>query len=217
MINSKIFNRKSFSVLTIVLLLLIGLGIYSLVKSKKYTETSVPVIENEFDIVYGNDSALVKVFMYSSYNCSFCRKFLKEVFPHIQDSFINTGIIKFNIKLIDVVGDSQMLNAIKTAVCINMYGNFDKLNELLLFEPSSVYTEEFYSVTNELVNKNDFFAECMLGGRADRYLVNNLVNFKSNNLKGTPTFIINNRIYNGYKSYSFFEEVVKKQLSNINN
>ncbi|MDA3890862.1 MAG: thioredoxin domain-containing protein [Salinivirgaceae bacterium] len=179
----------------------------------RYAELQKPLTEKELDIVYGSDTAKLQLFMYSSYNCGFCRKFLKNDFPLLKREFFDKGLIKLIIKPIEFTNDENMLNALKTAVCINEYGNFEKLNELLIAEPTVVYTEEFIEVAYEFIEKDILVAECMLSGMSDNYLEKNLNEFRSSNLTGTPSFIINRKVYKGYKPYNIFKEVIEIELS----
>ncbi|HRW62590.1 MAG TPA: thioredoxin domain-containing protein [Bacteroidales bacterium] len=175
----------------------------------------ISISENELDIVFGQDSASLSIFMFSSYNCSFCRKFFLNSYAELKRDFIDNGKIKLIVKPVELSKSQSVMNSIKLAVCINEYGNFEKLHQLLLTEPTVVYTEEFKKVIEELSQKDLFVAECMLSGQSDEYLLNNINDFKKLNLKGTPTFIINNRIYKGYRNYDDFKKIVEKELKNV--
>lgn len=169
------------------------------------------LFENELDIVYGKDSADITVFMFSSYNCSFCRKFFRDVFPDVDKEYIQTGKVKLVVKPVAIEKSGPVVNSIKLAVCINRFGDFTKLNELLLTEPKVVYTDKFESVTNELIQKNEFVAECMLTDMAEKYIMRNYIDFNRLKCTGTPTFVINNKIYKGYKTYDEFQKIIEKE------
>lgn len=169
------------------------------------------LFEHELDIVYGKDSTDITVFMFSSYNCSFCRKFFTDVFPDLEKEYIQTGKIKLVVKPVAIEKSGPVVNSLKLAVCINRFGDFTKLNELLLTEPKVVYTDEFENVTNELIMKDEFVAECMLTDMGEKYIMRNYVDFNRLRCTGTPTFVINNKIYKGYKSYDQFQKIIDKE------
>lgn len=169
--------------------------------------------EKELDIVYGSDSADLTVFLFSSYNCSFCRKFFKSVFPELEKEYIDAGKVKLVIKLVTLTNNESVINSLQIAACINKYGNFEKLNELLLLEPKVVYTKEFEDVINELIEKDEFVAECMYGGESEIYISENMLDFKRLNCTGTPTFVINNKIFKGFLDYSKFKKLIEKELA----
>ncbi|MBU8893523.1 MAG: DsbA family protein [Bacteroidales bacterium] len=181
--------------------------------SGKKLRTEIDIQEHELDIVYGDDSADLTIFLFSNYSCSFCRKFFAFVYPKLKEEYIDQGKIKLVVKPVDLTNNENVINSLKIAVCINEYGNFEKLNKLLLFEPTAVYTTEFRNLIDEFIERDIFVAECMLGGESDEYIVENILKFKSLNLTGTPTFIINNKIYKGYREYEIFKKLIEKELS----
>jgi protein-disulfide isomerase len=179
---------------------------------KKDNKAEVEIIEHELDIVYGKDSVDLTIFLFSNYSCSFCRKFFAYTYPKLKEEYIDKGKVKLVVKPVDLTNNENVKNSLKIAVCINEYGKFEKLNRLLLFEPKVIYTEEFSDLIEEFIEKDEFVAECMLGGEADEYIIENILNFKALNLTGTPTFIINNKIYKGYSDYKNFKKLVEKEL-----
>ena len=179
----------------------------------KEERTKIEIIENDLDIVYGSDSSEITVFLFSNYSCSYCRKFFKIVYPELKREYIDNGKVKLVVKPVALTNDESVINSLKIAACINKYGNFEKLNELLLAEPKVVYTDEFKSVIDELAEKDLFVAECMYGGESEKYILKNMLDFKRLNCTGTPTFIINNKIYKGNRDYDEFRKVVEKELA----
>ena len=150
--------------------------------------------------------------MYSSYNCSFCTLFFKEVYPKLNEEFIQNGKVKLVMRLMGNTGNLELENALKTAVCINKHGNYQHLHELILHDYQSIFTSEFQSIVDEFIGKDITFAECLLGGEADEYLKDNSNDFKNLGLKGTPTFIIGKKIYPGYRDYDSFKEILTNHL-----
>ncbi len=169
------------------------------------------LFEHELDIIYGKDSTDITIFMFSSYNCSFCRKFFKDVFPTLDQEYIKTGKVKLVVKPVAIEKSRPVIKSLKLAVCIHRFGDFTTLNELLLTEPQVVYTDEFENVTNELIEKDEFVAECMLSDMAEKYIMRNYVDFNRLRCTGTPTFVINNKMYKGYRSYNEFKEIIEKE------
>jgi protein-disulfide isomerase len=182
---------------------------------KKNQRTEIEIYERDLDIKYGSDTADLTIFLYSSYNCSFCRKFFTKVYPALKTEYIDKGKVKLVVKLLDFSNNESVENSLKLAVCINKYGNFEKLNELLIAEPKVIYTDEFASIIDEFIEKDEFVAECMLGGESNNYILKNRIDFKNLNLTGTPTFVINNNIYKGYIKYNDFKNVIEKELEYI--
>lgn len=185
----------------------------NVVESAKFNNRpAANLFENDLDIVYGSDTAEVTIYLFSNYTCKFCSKFFNEVYPELKKEYIEMGKIKLVVKPVALTGDESVINSLKLAICLNKYGNLEKLNELLLLEPQVIYSDQFNDVVEELTGKDEFVAECMLGGEAEIYLSKNLIEFKRLKCTGTPTFVINNKIYKGYVEYNKFKKVVEKEL-----
>lgn len=209
---------KKISFLVFVLLaIIIAMVAYKLFINKgffkKNQRTEIEIYEQDLDIKYGADTADLTIFLYSSYNCSFCRNFFTKVFPELKTEYIDKGKVKLVVKLLDFSNSESVENSLKIAVCINKYGDFEKLNELLIAEPKVIYTNEFAEIIDEFIEKDEFVAECMLGNESDNYILKNKIDFKNSKLTGTPTFVINNRIYKGYIKYKDFKNVIEKELA----
>jgi protein-disulfide isomerase len=201
--------------LVIVIIITVSYITFENIKKPKIKTTGYELTQNNFDITYGSEKAPLKVFMYSSYSCVFCRKFFNETFPLIKKNFIDNGKIQLIVKLVDLTNDEYVLNSLKLVVCINQYGNIEPVNKLLLNEPDVVYSDKFLQTIDDFISKDSFVAECILSGVSEEYLKNNIIEFRKIKLTGTPTFIINNRIYKGFKEYKAFAKIIKKELKSI--
>jgi protein-disulfide isomerase len=79
-----------------------------------------------------------------------------------------------------------------------------------------VYSNEFREMIDEFIEKDIFVAECILGEESEHYLKENLKDFETFGMKGTPTFIIGRNIFSGYKDYPEFKKIVESQLTTDN-
>lgn len=172
-----------------------------------------PLEQTELDIVFGNENAQLAVFMYSNYSCNFCRQFFTEVYPQLQDEFINNSKVKLIMRLAVKTNNIDLLNSLKTAVCIAKHGNFSYLHQLLLADHMVVFSNEFRSMIDEFIDSDEIVAECILGGEAEAYLLQNLTDFNSYGFKGTPTFVIGKKVYSGYREYPDFKAIIEKHLN----
>lgn len=172
----------------------------------------IEIEQNELDIVYGVDEAPITIYIFTNYSCKFCRNFFRESFPRLKDEFIDTKKIRLIVKLVDLTNTEQVKKSLMLSVCINQSGNVEPLDRLLFAEPSVIYTTEFAKLIIDFIDENEYIAECMLSGRAEKYILSNNDYYKHISLTGTPTFIINNKIYKGYKDYESIREVILKEL-----
>ncbi|HPD95068.1 MAG: thioredoxin domain-containing protein [Bacteroidales bacterium] len=214
-------NRKKIDLshivaytISLVLVVLIVIKLFNYFENKPTNTIKQPLKQNELDIAYGSDSAKLTVFMYSSYSCSYCKLFFDTVFPEFKKNYIDNGKVKLVIRLLETSNNPDAMNAAKTAVCINKYGKFDKLNQLLLTDHRVIYTNEFRQMVNEFEDKDVNVAECILGGKADDYILQIRSEFHNFGLTGTPTFIIGKKVYKGYRDYPNFKKLIDYSIKN---
>jgi protein-disulfide isomerase len=199
--------------ISLVLVVLIG---YKLWQYFTHNSNEAMLMESPeprpLDIIFGSDSAPLTVYMYASYSCTFCRQFFTDAFPQLKKEFIDNSKVKLVMRLLENTNHPDALNAAKTAVCINRYGYFDKLHELLLTDNRVIYTPEFRDMVNDFTARDNLVAECILGGQADEYILQIRDEFRKFGLSGTPTFIINRNVYRGYRSYPEFRKIILHQF-----
>ena len=105
----------------------------------------------------------------------------------------------------------------KASVCVNKFGNYEYLHQLFLNQSNIVYTADFHDMIDEFIDKDIQVAECILGGDADNYLKQNIEEFETLKLKGVPTFVIDRKIYYGFKEYDLLKKILNYHLTQINN
>nr|WP_321408116.1 thioredoxin domain-containing protein [uncultured Carboxylicivirga sp.] len=168
---------------------------------------------DENDIIFGSYNAPQSIILYFDYNCSYCQKFFKEVYPELKDSLIDNKQVKLIFRLVCKPNDAKALKAYRTAICINKFGQFEKLHKLLLYKPGIIYTKYFDGLIDEYISTNENVAECILN-RNETPEIKNIYQFQTLKTKGTPTFIIGNEIKKGYLD---FEAILKLLNQDKNN
>lgn len=217
-------NKLFKNIIYLVSLILLGLIIlrtnrYQQDKQKYYKQyvqdndtIDQNISENPYDIVYGSDNAPVTIVMYSSYNCVYCQKFFKERFPKLKRDYLDADKVKLIVKWIEQRQDKDMLFAVQALLCINQIGDIGPFHELILHQPEIVHTREFKSLIAEYAKKNSQVAQCITDNLDFYPIHENTSQFYGLNLKGTPTFIVGNKIFNGYTSYQVFRKIIEEAL-----
>lgn len=201
-------------VLSLIIAVLIGITVYKYYTPKVSSHRIITELmqPDELDIVFGNDSASLAVYMYASYNCSYCRLFFTDVLPELEEAFIDTKKVKIVLRLTRRTVDERLKRSLKASVCVNKYGSYQYLHELLLNNFKVAYTEEFQQMIAEFTQRDPFVGECIDGSEAEKYLIKNVKEFESHNFNGTPTFVIGNMVYPGYRNTDQFMEILNTHL-----
>lgn len=171
-----------------------------------------PVSGQEGDVILGDEAAPATVFMYASYHCIYCRYFFSRTFPDFKTNYLDTGKAKLVVKWVDFQENPQVMRALQAASCISRFGIYEKYHELLLVNPDVVFTEDFALLIDDIMERNQDIAECILNDPNFEYIRSNTKEFRNNNLNGTPAFILNNHVYNGFISYENFVKLLNKEF-----
>ncbi len=191
---------------------LVFLGACHNSKAPKPVTLKNVVSEKPEDVILGNEAAPATIYMYASYQCSYCRYFFSRTYPELKSNYLDNGQLKLVVKWLDFGAQPQMLQALQAAICISRYGIYDKFHELLIVNPGVIFTEEFDQLLDDIMQHNPTIAECILNNSNYAYLRENIREFRGNKLTGTPTFVINNRVYTGYYSYKSFNKIISKEF-----
>ena len=186
-------------------------------KSNSSDKSFIPV-QNEItqkagDVIFGDDAAPQTVFLYASYNCDFCRYFFSRTYPGLKTNFLDTGKLKLVVKWLDFTENPQVMQALQAASCIGRFGVYEKFHQLLLVNPTVVYTNDFAVLIDDIMQDNPEIAECILQHNDYAYLRLNVSEFRENQFAGTPTFVMNNHAYSGFISYDNFEKIINKEFN----
>lgn len=199
------------TVVSLILIVLIGIKAWQLT-GKENNKLKEPISNSPLDIVFGNDSAQFTIYAYISYHCGYCRLFFTDVYPELEKEFIASGKVRLVLKLVEHSNNPDRLNEVKTAVCINRYGYYGKLHELLVTNSNVIYTDEFRDMVNHFIESDQLVAECILGNESMDYILQIRHEFDKFGFKGTPTFVVGNEVIQGFMPYDQFKSILLKHI-----
>lgn len=179
----------------------------------KPKQKQVEIATHDLDIVFGLHTAPHSIYLYSNYSCSHCHKFFVEVFPKLQQEYLDNGKVNLILRLVDFGDNSYINDAYRMAVCINAYGNYAHLHELFIAHFKVVESSDFIAMMDEFTQADDMVAQCYYGDEAQTYLDIIKSEFTRLQFKGTPTFIIGNRAYTGFLSFNQLVDIIDKQIT----
>lgn len=202
-------------IVSLILLVLIGIKVWSISFSKNKDVLRETPKLSALDITFGSDTAPLTVFAYMSYHCGYCRLFFTDVYPELEKEFISSGKVRFVLKIVEHSKNPDRINEARTAICINRYGYYGKLHELLVTNSSVIYTDEFREMVNHFIDSDPLVAECILGNESMDYVLQIRNEFDKFGFTGTPTFVIGSRVYKGYMPYNQFRSLLLNHLKKI--
>ena len=166
----------------------------------------------------GSADAPITIIEYRSLTCSHCADFANDVFPELDEKYIQTGKVKFEFR--PFVLNAVDLNAFKLLLSIEEkdFLSLDKMlfrdqNKWLVTKDSNKILENstnalkkyalLYGLSeekfNDILNDKEL-EEWILSMRVD--------GTKKFNIQATPSFVINGEVHSGNMPFSKFEKLL---------
>ena len=176
------------------------------------------LIEKNRLIVLGQDSATVKVKIFSSFTCPHCANFHFDVVPKIKKEFIDNG--KVQIIFIDFPLDQAAFNASKLLHCV------DKKKQINFMD--TIYKNQnkwANGTTIEDINKNlkkvveslginsKHFDKCLINEDISDKILNGRIDaHKKYEIDSTPTIVINEQKLKGSANFKNIKKKIEKLI-----
>jgi protein-disulfide isomerase len=178
------------------------------------------------DMILGNPDAPVTIVEYSSFTCPHCANFKSRTWPKIKEKYIDTGKAKLIFR--EVYFDQYGLWASMVARCGGQATFFDKVGAIMAKQQE--WARAGGNATSQQARDQAIAAELGRIGRleglsAERvqacmtdepYMLRLLADFQAHsardNIRSTPTFIINGKTATGDMSVEAFSKLIDEHL-----
>ena len=170
------------------------------------------------DMVLGKEDAPLTVTEYASYTCPHCANFHDTVFEKFKANYIDTGKVRFVYR--EVYFDKYGLWAAMVARCGGDMRYFGISDILYSTQRDWLASGNDAGIADALrkvgltagLDKAQLDA-CMNDGATAQAMVTTYqANATADKIEGTPSFIINGKLYSGEMTYDDFAKIVDEQL-----
>ncbi len=174
-------------------------------------------VERDDDMAMGNPDAKVVMVEYASLTCPHCADFHKEVFPDLKKKYIDTGKMRFVFRQFPTPPVPYAVGGEAVARCAGPDKYFDLLDIL--------YEKQRYWVTSNNPRKAlmEMAATAGISQEAFDACVSDEANIKriqevskiaqdEFKINGTPSFVINGKLYPRVRTLESFVEVIDPML-----
>ncbi len=167
------------------------------------------------DMVLGKEDAPVTIVEYSSLTCPHCAHFHRDVMPALKSEYIDAGKVRF-IQREFPLNNAALAGSV-LARCVDP-SRFFAFTDLLFskqedwaFKDDALQPLKLYAKQAGLTDAD--FEKCIDDELLQKKILAVRERGEKEGVKGTPTFFINGKIYNGAPTLAALAEAIKPYLS----
>jgi len=161
----------------------------------------------------GSDSAAIEITEYSDFECPFCASFATVQMPVVREQLIATGKVRWRYRDFPLPTHAYSRYAALAAQCAGEQGKFWEMHDQLFTNhqwaqtgknPRGLFRDFARSIGLDL----DKYDACMDGQRYAGRIQASVQEGEARGVKGTPSFYVNGRQYQGRSASDDFKALV---------
>lgn len=191
-----------------------GMGTATLLSARATAQPVAPIMG---DVVLGDAAAPVTVIEYASFTCPHCAAFHNDTWPQFKAAYIDTGKVKFILR--EIYFDRFGLWASMTARCGGADAFYPMADQFLKKQSvwAKVAEDQIGGEIQKIGRLNGLSNEQLGACLADQNYAKALVeayqkNAEADDVKSTPTFIINGDKHSGNLPFEEFSKLIDAHL-----
>jgi protein-disulfide isomerase len=142
------------------------------------------------ELFKGQPGATLAIIEYADFECPFCRRFEREVYPQIRDNYINSGKVKYFHRDMPLPSHEGAMPAARAAHCASEQGKFWEMHDSLLGDAASLGAADIDERAGRLALNVSELDECISSDRFADIIQRGVAEATQMQISGTPTFII---------------------------
>ncbi len=160
--------------------------------------------------VWGPTTAPITIVEFSDYECPFCQKWVREVWPQIQQAYPNQVRLVYKDFPLDFHPNASP--AALAARCANEQNKYWSFHDKL-FAGKSLNATYYESIATELGLNLAGWKSCLTSGKYDKEILADYKYGAQLGINGTPTFFINGLRIIGAQPFSEFKKTIDLELA----
>lgn len=159
--------------------------------------------------VLGNPDAKITIYLFSDFSCTYCAQFAIQTIPEVITNYVDTGKAKLVFKYFPTHATAEAAH--KVAFCLNQQNLFWKFHDLAFSNQQNLNDlSNVKSMALSLGANSTKLDSCLSSTDFNSEFQKDIAIAKANALRGTPSLIINDQIYEGALSYQDIKKILDK-------
>ena len=174
--------------------------------------------------VLGDPSAPLTIVEFSDFECSYCRRFHKQVMPQLKRDYIDTGLVRFVHKDLPLPFHPHARPAAAAARCAGEQNRYWELYSSLFDQQNCLDCKGVLAIAAEAELNTSKLQACMERESTMRLINANRSEAAMHNISATPTFVIgptqtdgslNGQVIEGALPWATFQSTIQKALRKL--
>lgn len=176
--------------------------------------------------IIGNPKAPVTLVEFSDYQCPFCVKFAKKVYPKLKKKYIDTGKLRVVIRSMPLSFHKLARKAAQAAYCAAEQGKFAEMHDKLFAKSPKLAENFLIGYAKQLALDIDAFKGCLNGAGSLNLVNRDTREANKTGIRSIPAFVIgaskgNDKVTGmlvvGAKPFTVFEKHIERLLRESQN
>ncbi len=169
--------------------------------------------------VKGQAGATVMVYEIADFQCPFCGRFAREVFPRLDSAFVKTGKVQWFFVNLPLPNHGAAWSAAEAALCAG--GVSDRFwpmhDRLFAAQAEWSMAKDVHEAIGKLARaagvSGEAYQACVAEDKVAALILQDVIFAANLRTTGTPTFIINNETsIVGLKTFEEWRELIEKAM-----
>lgn len=183
-------------------------------KSLRFIPPARADVEIEGHPMKGSPDAPVTIVEFSEFQCPYCGRYTQETFPLIDETYIQTGKVKYVFRHFPLNFHEYAQKAAEASACAEEQGMFWEYHDVLFANQDALDVDSLKQYAADLGLDMAKFNACLdSGAMADR-VQQDVSDGAVLGVSGTPAFFINGIALFGAQPFSSFQDLIEEELGN---
>jgi len=167
----------------------------------------------------GQQGAPVLVYEIADFQCPYCARFAREVFPRIDSAYVKTGKVQWIFVNLPLPNHGNAWAAAESALCAGAVSDrFWPMHDRLFADQSGWAISPDPTVALEKMIREagvamESYQACVRDDRTAALILQDVIFAATTRVNGTPAFIINNeQMVMGMKSFDEWKDLIETAL-----
>ena len=172
----------------------------------------------------GSASAPVTIVEFSDFQCSYCRRFHRQVFPHLKREYIDTGLVRFVHKDLPLPFHRNAVPAAAAARCAGEQNRYWDMYAALFDQQNCLGCKGALAIAANEGLDGATLQSCMERKSTATVINSNRSEAALHNISATPTFVVgpsrsdntlDGRVIEGALPWSNFKKAIEEALHGL--